>query len=797
MDNKSENIGLRLLSANTESVVEQIIRNDKEMSDDRNWYPVDGRDTTIGIISNQASDGGKAATELITNMVDAMLTKRCLEEGIDPKSAQAPKTMYEAVDRFITKLNGGKILKADSSWLKNYSSKNLVIGVTGLSGGNVRPCYTFCDNGEGQRPEDFVNTFLSLSAKNKSQIPFVQGKYNMGSSGVLNFCGRRWFKLIISRRYNEESPWGWTLIRQNSPQDGMPFAEYFAPAQNIETVGNESIFPFNIKGGETFKNFSLTTGTIIKLYEYNTGRGHSFRMTREVFNENLVETILPFRIFDFRQTPSTSRGGSRALGVDERAFYGMEFLLASSHADPDMDDSEIESQDNKILPIGTEQDPELGEITVTAIVLKKKSQSTGWIKQTTSRIFHHVNGQVQYKQMRGFLTQCKLPALKDRIVIFVDASYLSDRAQKGVWKADRQSILDNDFGAHYKSTVKSIIAGSPMLKKLNYQIAQEELNVVAKDSSRALIKELADNDENFALLLDGKTPDIPAPTSPPVPPQPRGDLKHSPTYIKFKARQQTIELPINHTRPIPCITDACDDFLIRSNNRGSWQFSDDAVAENFTVKWTGNNGDYVFFLRPGVNINVGDTFRFKIGLVDDTMIQPVFTEEVELIIKPTARRVSPPKPPTPPVPPPPLPSLGIPPHKLLTSDGREFNNEETVKWEDSDFADFGKSDGGYVKDTGEGKVYYINYDNEWFKNYLHAQKNEADKSAVAEKYILSMRILMLGLEHALSSASNSMKELDDEFRRLAAKGAATVALTICDQIPQKFDLFRDNEGSDE
>ena len=46
------------------------------------------------------------------------------------------------------------------------------------------------DNGEGQYPEEFENTFLSLLKGNKSEIPFVQGKYNMGGTGAIVHCGK-------------------------------------------------------------------------------------------------------------------------------------------------------------------------------------------------------------------------------------------------------------------------------------------------------------------------------------------------------------------------------------------------------------------------------------------------------------------------------------------------------------------------------------------------------------------------------------------------------------------------------
>ena len=52
-----------------------------------------------------------------------------------------------------------------------------------------RPSITIVDDGEGQTPSDMPKTILSLHRGNKNSIPFVQGKFNMGGSGVLEFCG--------------------------------------------------------------------------------------------------------------------------------------------------------------------------------------------------------------------------------------------------------------------------------------------------------------------------------------------------------------------------------------------------------------------------------------------------------------------------------------------------------------------------------------------------------------------------------------------------------------------------------
>lgn len=807
-------LGLKLLRAESEDEVAKIIKSNRAMSAGENWLPVDKRDTNFNIITNQSSTGGKAATELITNMVDAMLMKRCHEKRIDPKSADAPSTMYRAVDDFVQNMNGGRIINADREWLRCYAMKNLVIGVTGAARKSKGyPCYTFADNGEGQHPKDFPETFLSLSAKNKSQIPFVQGKYNMGSSGVLNFCGEHWFKLIISRRFDKNDQWGWTIIRRRpSESNEMPVAEYFAPNTKIPTLENlEKLFPLQNKKREEFDKFHLESGTVIKLYDFFAGKNFgAFRGPREAFNENIVETILPFRIYDLRWDPDANRGGLRALGIDARPFYGMEFLLRSSHGDDvDLQDGEAEVHEAiearmDALSIGTITHHRLGDIILTAVPIKKDLPKNHWFRNSKNRVFHHVNGQVQFKQTRGFLNQCRLPALKDRVAVFVDASGLKDKAHQDIWKGDRESIRETLPGGDYKEEIKVALERSDALKNLNHRIARETLDSVAKESSSELVRDLVKRDQNLALLLDQKYPDLPA--SPPPDGRPPTSLvahKYSPTFVQIKGTQIRINLPINRTRPIPCVTDAAVDYFTRADNRGTLDFESDETADSFTFHTTHNEiGNLTVFVRPNKErMRVGDEHAFKVGLKDDALPEPVYSErEIHITIVEKA-------PPPPPSPPPsqPTPSAhkrGLPPPALLTKDGREIDGKKTEKWAEVDLPGpaFNEYDGGSVKDLGElGKMYYINYDNASFQNYLKAQKRKDDSTAVTKKYILGMRIVLLGMEHALASKKSDEEDGFDEdrFRRLAAEGAAAVIMTLCDQLPKCFDLDADKGGEND
>ena len=65
---------------------------------------------------------------------------------------------------------------------------------------------------------------------------------------------------------------------------------------------------------------------------------------------------------------------------------------------------------------------------------------------------------------------------------------------------------------------------------------------------------------------------------------------------------------------------------------------------------------------------------------------------------------------------------------------------------------------------------------------------------MTEKYILGMRILMLGYEHALRAVREvkgdqaaGMAEFVDDFRRMSARGAASTVLALAENLPKIID----------
>ena len=790
----SKELCLRILRVESEHEVDAIIESEPILSDPGNWYPVDGRDTNFNVVTNQASTGSKALTELCTNMVDAILMKHAHMKGIELTGQDAPQSVIAGV-RDLVKLQGarsGILSQVDSPrYLQEFAEKNLVIGVTGGTRREESLCFTFVDNGEGQHPNDFEETFLSLSKGNKSDIPFVQGKYNMGSSGVLTYCGRRWYKLIVSRRYDTNGDWGWTLLRCR-PGGGMPVAEYFKPG-SIPSFSLSVLHPMMLNSGEPDNKVHLATGSVVKLYDYNMESAASFRNIRESLNENLVSTVLPFRLMDYRYRPDQRRGGRRAVGVDERPVNGMEFLLLRRDGDEETDSDGPDSiyEPGKEQFIGDINHPELGHISLRTIVLGR--DLPGWLKspRNTSRVFHAVNGQVQYKQNRAYLSQsCRLPGLKDRIVVVVDASDLSEAAHNNVWKGDRENIRATQVGQLYREEVTRLIRDSDYLKELQQRIAREETERLTEESQVELFQNLINIDPSIAQLLPGGSlVTLPGYIGREDGSEEEWEGKYSPTFLDLIGRSiktNGAEIAINGRRKIAFTTDAVNDYFTRPENRGR-VFTHGLDGKcSYTSSLRDGRLTMTFAIQSD-KVAVGDEFEFTVSLLDDAMPEPV-TENLKFRVV-SFRKSSPPGP----TPPPKLDEgdeeediegRELPPSKWLTKDGRAVGDEETDVWPDG----FTDQDGGKVEDFGDVSLYLINYDNAHFRRFLNAERDDLGKKVITEQYRMGMLVLMMGLEDAYSRIEHAetktqLEEHIDEIRRLSAQGAATVVMSIAKTLP--------------
>src|SRR5438093_967124 len=86
-----------LFQAQSESAIQRVLEGRQSLA----WVPLGGNENNFGVIENQQASPVAALIEKITNCIDAILMRRSFEEGVNPKSDGAPRTMAEAVERFF------------------------------------------------------------------------------------------------------------------------------------------------------------------------------------------------------------------------------------------------------------------------------------------------------------------------------------------------------------------------------------------------------------------------------------------------------------------------------------------------------------------------------------------------------------------------------------------------------------------------------------------------------------------------------------------------------------------------
>ena len=263
----------RLLKADSEADVVQILKNAGYWDNPSAWRFYGDQPENWATVGNQQSRAEQALIEKVMNSLDTKLIAAARIKGVPIQGPNAPPSIFEARD----------LLFAEE--LRNIEklSHSITVAATGKKS---RPSITIVDDGEGQTPSDMPQTILSLHKGNKNSIPFVQGKFNMGGSGVLEFCGvdhnvelvlsKRNPKLLPKDARDSDKDWSFTIIRREDPSPASPRASrftYLAPGL-ADAKGNRALLSFAAPTMAIFptKNQPYSReaewGTLSKLYEY-------------------------------------------------------------------------------------------------------------------------------------------------------------------------------------------------------------------------------------------------------------------------------------------------------------------------------------------------------------------------------------------------------------------------------------------------------------------------------------------------------------------------------------------------
>jgi hypothetical protein len=495
----TEELFWKIYNSKDEEDLDLVIASNPDIFKQDNWKPLGANDSNYSIVKNQQSNPIAALIEKITNGIDAILTKRCLESGIVPSSQDAPQSMEEALNKFFP---SNKNWDIGSNRRKQAEDLQVIADGKGPRKGNNFPTSVIIyDNGEGQHPQDFENTFLSLIRGNKNSIRFVQGKYNMGGSGAIVFCGKKRYQLIASKRFDGSGEFGFTLVREHPKTSAdntkETWFEFLVPQGKILS------FPITeLKLG--IENQTFKTGTIIKLYSYQIPSGISgfAQELNQSLNEFLFSPVLPILTKD---TPERYPN-NKVLVTD---LMGLHRRLK----DPDDNYVDHESSFSEKF-----KDDLFGKMKVHCYIFKTKAKDYDfkrtkeiiqerYFKNRMSVLFS-MNGQVHGHFSSEFITRSlKMNLLKNHLLIHVDCTEMNYNFQKELFMASRDRLKDGEETTQLRHYLAKKLGASDgrlaEIEKMRKQGADIDTSVNTQQLLKDVTKGLPLNEDLMKLL--GKT----------------------------------------------------------------------------------------------------------------------------------------------------------------------------------------------------------------------------------------------------------------------------------------------------
>lgn len=475
-----------ILKCQTSEELEKIVKEEK--LDQEGWLSYGGRENNVGTVDGQMRDADNALIEKITNSIDAILMRRCYEEGIDPKDRKiAPRTMAEAVKKFFGDRESlrGRRSEFAKEWLR----------VT-AEGKKDRPTITIIDKGEGQQPNNIKETILSLNKDIKEKISFVYGTYNQGGSSPLGFAGNpdsydfNYLQLVLCRRSptikdkektKNHDYFGFTIVRKRFDYTSEKFTyEYLAEKDTND------IFSFPADEPVKIDDYKFEKGCVVKLYDYQLPqRGNIvFRGLNDFIEKKLPYSPLPIYLKELRDYKG---------GVDYTIFGLREKLLRKQEV--------LRDTYPQKLPVDL---GEIGKKEVELFVLKHKvevKEKLGSYLDMLERVFFIKDGLVLHTENMSWLrNECDLVDLSPYIFAFIDISTISPPIAQ-MLHSGREKFKNNATTRLALNRLKIFFA-SETLKELDKEYGKLGFSSENAFKDEALRKELMKEVENQPELRE-------------------------------------------------------------------------------------------------------------------------------------------------------------------------------------------------------------------------------------------------------------------------------------------------------
>ena len=492
---QAKKLALKLLVADSEAEAIEVLKAAGFWEQPDAWRLVGDRDGNFATIGSQQSRPEAALVEKIINSVDARLMNECLIRGVDPTSEDAPPSIRHAVSRFFEnrepKGELGGTLRGWSQAKQLEQSHFITLAVTGAMPRSGDPCITIVDAGEGQTPAMIPNTFLSIDRNNKLKILFVQGKFNMGGTGALRFCGQNSLQLVITKRNpaivsksKENNPtqeqWGFTIVRRERPIIGAGHVKnsvfrYLAPVGSESSPNRGEVLALDTETlplmPDRNKPYAreVSWGSAIKLYEYDMKgfRSHVLMKGGLLSRlELLLPSIaLPVRVHECRDYK----------GVGARSFANSLVGTIARLEENRGDNLEPDFPASVSLTVR-------GEHMIAQIYAFKADKAESY--RTNEGIIFVINGQTHGSTPKTFFerSRVRMSRLAKSLLVVVECSNVSIGTREDLFMNSRDRLSNKEIRKAIEEELEDLISRHPGLRELRERRRADEIKKRLQDS---------------------------------------------------------------------------------------------------------------------------------------------------------------------------------------------------------------------------------------------------------------------------------------------------------------------------
>ena len=607
-----------LLAAESEEEVLIALEARGLMTNKTRWRYLGNMPNNQSIVQNQQSTAAASLVEKYTNSVDAILLRFCKAAGIDPRSPAAPQSMAEAIAAYFgdiaTEFN-------DKNKLRAFAEDHIVLYATGSK---ARPCLSVYDSGEGQLPQDFPNTFCSLiygvnGGSYKGAVPFVQGRFNMGGTGVLPFCSEKHkMQLVVSRVPHEvakssDHEWGYTVFCFFPSKQDPSWYYLVGSDTQILTAGANPLGLLPKTGAKSAelckpRERKVESGTLIKMFDFKAQRSNICGEQFKKLEEFMLMPALPMRLVECRagyQANVMQNNVWDRLGrwTTDKLEDGFEDGAAITIT---LDNGEVISGDVRVFKAvkGASEDP-----TQTGLRALINGQS-------------HARRDSQFFKTKAVAKE----HIAGSMLVTLDCTELGQDSRNALFMSNREMFREDPLLTELITKLQKELHDHDGLIELNKKRYEEKVaNSVTDDDGIKALEELLSTDPTLASLFGSFTSGklaAPLAGGAGVGPKVKGPLTpfkgtDFPTYFHRADKTTAVDvlIPQKGIVRVSFITDVKNNYFSRTKFRGTCQFVGD-----FQPTFSLFNGRINFSCKVGGSHAIGDKLSVTATITDSKCV---------------------------------------------------------------------------------------------------------------------------------------------------------------------------------